>query len=82
MDTTTPALGLTEQEYRDELEQELIRAMRAEGGAPTIHAIAHSVARVAENDHLRMVEQLEAAGVRLDHEPLPPPGAASGWPMD
>ncbi|HSL65287.1 MAG TPA: hypothetical protein VK874_11575 [Gaiellaceae bacterium] len=82
MDATTPTLGLTEQEYRDELEQELIRAMRAEGGVPTIHAIAHAVARVAELDHLRLADQLAAAGLRLEHEAAAPPGAGSGWPMD
>jgi hypothetical protein len=59
------ALGLSEQEIRENLVEELIRAMRAEGGAPTIHAIAHSIARVLEDDHLRMAEQLERAGVRL-----------------
>jgi len=59
------ALGLSEQELRERLHEELLRAMRAEGGVPTIHAIAHSIARVLEEDHLRMVEQLERAGVRL-----------------
>jgi hypothetical protein len=39
--------------------------MRAEGNAPTIHALAASIARVLEQDHLRMAEQLEAAGVEL-----------------
>lgn len=58
-------LGLTESELRAELEQELVRAMHAEGDAPTVHAIAHSIARVLSRDHLRMVEQLEKAGVRL-----------------
>lgn len=58
--------GLSEQELREALEQELIQAMRAEGGAPTVHAIAHAVARVLELDHLRMAEQLEAAGVRVE----------------
>jgi hypothetical protein len=59
-------LGLSEQRLRDELEQGLIRAMRAEGGVPTVHAIAHAVARVIELDHLRLAEQLEAAGLRLE----------------
>ena len=58
-------LGLTESELRTELEQELARAMHAEGDAPTLHAIAHRIARVLSRDHLRMVEQLEAAGIRL-----------------
>ena len=58
-------LGLSEQEIREALEEELIRSMRAEGNAPTIHAIAHSIARILEQDHLRIAEQLERAGVRL-----------------
>jgi hypothetical protein len=57
--------GLSEQRLREGLEEELIRTMRAEGGAPTIHAIAASVARIIELDHLRMAEQLQAAGVAL-----------------
>jgi hypothetical protein len=57
---------LSEQELRGELEQELIRAMRAEGNAPTLHAIAHAVARVIELDHLRIAQQLERAGVPLE----------------
>ncbi len=59
-------LGLSEQELREELERELIQAMRAEGGAPTVHAIAHSIARILAQDHLRMAEQLERVGVRLE----------------
>jgi hypothetical protein len=59
------AFGLPEAELRAALEEELERAMRAEGDAPTIHAIAHSVARILELDHLRVAEQLERAGVRL-----------------
>ena len=35
-----PTLGLSEQELREMLTQELILAMRSEGDAPTIHAIA------------------------------------------
>lgn len=58
--------GLSEQELRELFEQELVQAMRAEGGAPTVHAIAHAVARVLEVDHLRIAEQLEAAGVHLE----------------
>jgi hypothetical protein len=38
-------LGLSEQELRGRLEEELTRATRAEGNAPTLHAIAHAVAR-------------------------------------
>lgn len=59
------ALGLSEQEIREGLEEELVRAMRSEGGVPTIHAIAHSIARILEQDHLRIAQQLERAGVRL-----------------
>ena len=60
------AIGLTEAELRQELMTGLLRAMRAEGEAPTVHAIAHSIARVLHEDHLRIAEQLERAGVRLD----------------
>lgn len=62
---TQSSLGLSEHELREALGEELELAFRTEGSAPTIHAIAHSVARVIELDHLRMAEQLEAAGVRL-----------------
>jgi len=58
--------GLSEQEVRDRLQEELLRAIRSEGDAPTIHALAHSVARILEEDHLRMAEQLERAGVHVD----------------
>lgn len=64
-DTEVPRLGLSEHELRRELERELIQAMRAEGGVPTVHAIAHSIARVLTEDHLRIAEQLRQAGVRL-----------------
>jgi len=64
-ETDVGTLGLSEAELRRELERELIQAMRAEGGAPTVHAIAHSIARVLAQDHLCMAEQLERAGVRL-----------------
>ena len=63
--STVSDLGLSEQELREGLEQELVTAMRAEGNAPTVHAIAHSIARILVADHLRMAEQLEQAGVRL-----------------
>jgi hypothetical protein len=59
-------VGLSESELRHELEEELMLAMRTEGEVPTIHAIAHSIARVLEQDHLRIAEQLERAGLRLD----------------
>ena len=67
MSTTTgiAVAGLSEAELRHELEEELVRAMRAEGDAPTIHAIAHSIARVIDRDHQRVAEQLQLAGVRL-----------------
>lgn len=64
--TRVSPLGLSEQELRDALGEELELAFRAEGNAATIHAIAHSVARVIVLDHLRMAEQLEKAGVTLD----------------
>jgi hypothetical protein len=65
--TTTKAtlLGLSEQELREALADELSLAFRAEQNTATIHAIAHSVARVLELDHLRIAEQLENAGIRL-----------------
>jgi hypothetical protein len=59
-------LGLSEQEIREGLEQELILAMRSEGGVPSIHSIAHSIARILELDHLRLEEQLRQAGVQLE----------------
>lgn len=64
-ESEVPMIGLSEQELRRELERELIQAMRAEGGVPTVHAIAHSIARVLTEDHLRLAEQLRQAGVRL-----------------
>jgi hypothetical protein len=57
-------LGLSEQELRDALADELELAFRTERGV-TIHAIAHSIARILELDHLRLAEQLERAGVVL-----------------
>jgi hypothetical protein len=61
-----PVFGLPEHELRSALEEEFVRAMRAEGEAPTVHAIAHSVARILELDHQRMAAQLERAGVSLE----------------
>ena len=63
--TTTTRFGLGEQELRESLQRELLAAMRTEGDAPTVHALAHSIARILEEDHLRMAEQLERAGVKL-----------------
>jgi hypothetical protein len=59
-------IGLSEQELREALQEELERAMRTEGERPTIHAIAHSVARVIELDHLRIADQLAQSGVRIE----------------
>ena len=62
-------IGLSEQELRELLEEELLRAMRTEGNVPTIHAIAHSIARIIEQDHLRIAEQLERVGVKVNGLP-------------
>ncbi len=62
-------IGLTEQEIREGLERELVQAMRSEGGVPTIHALAHSIARILHQDHLRIGEQLEHAGVPDERAP-------------
>jgi hypothetical protein len=62
--TKQTSLGLSEQELRDALMEELTLAYRAEHGE-TIHALAHSIARVIELDHLRIAAQLERAGIRL-----------------
>lgn len=59
------SLGLSEQELRDALIEELDLAFRTEGNTATTHAIAHSVARVIVLDHLRIAEQLERSGIRL-----------------
>jgi hypothetical protein len=63
--SSSAALGLSESELRHQLEAELGHAMRTEGEAPTIHAIAHSIARVLAQDHLRIAEQLERAGITV-----------------
>lgn len=63
--TKQTSLGLSEQELRDALIEELTLASRTEHGE-TIHAIAHSVARVIELDHIRLEAQLERAGIRLE----------------
>ncbi len=60
------SFGLSEQRLRDDLEDELLRRMRVEGDAPTVHAIAASIARILEEDHLRMADQLKAVGVALE----------------
>jgi hypothetical protein len=69
-----PVFGLEEHELRSELEEELVRAMRVEGEAPTVHAIAHSVARILELDHQRMAEQLARAGLSLEQHTQDPDG--------
>ena len=66
--------GLTEEELREQLVDELVLSMRTEGNVPTLHAIAHSVARVLGADHLRMADQLEQAGIELDPPPAEPTG--------
>lgn len=64
------AFGLPEHEVRQALEAELELAMRAEGDlpAPTARSIAHSVARILELDHRRMLDQLEQAGIRVPED--------------
>lgn len=63
--STQISLGLTEQELRNILTEELVSAFRSEGDTATIHGFAHSIARVIELDHLRIADQLEKAGVQL-----------------
>ena len=62
---TAARLGLSEQELRELLDEELERALHAQGGEWAPDVLAHSNARILHLDHLRIVEQLEAAGVRL-----------------
>jgi hypothetical protein len=63
---TAARLGLSEQELRKLLGEELERALHAQGGEWAADVVAHSVARILHLDHLRMLEQLEAAGLRLE----------------
>ena len=63
---TQISLGMSEQELRNVLTEELTISFRTEGNMATIHGIAHSIARAIELDHLRIAEQLEKAGVKLD----------------
>jgi hypothetical protein len=58
------SLGMSEQELREALSNELELAFRTEHGV-TIHGMAHSIARVIALDHLRLAEQLEREGIRL-----------------
>jgi hypothetical protein len=60
---------MSEQELRDALTEELALSFRAEGNTATIHGMAHSIARVIQLDHLRMAEQLERAGIKLEASP-------------
>lgn len=71
MESALTDLGLSEDTVRRELEGALLRAMHAEGDVPTVHAIAHAVARVIQLDHLAMAEQLRAAGIGLETESTP-----------
>ena len=63
---TQISLGMSEQEIRDALTEELALSVRAEGDRVTIHGMAHSIARVMELDHLRIADQLDRAGVKLE----------------
>ena len=63
------SFGLSEQRLREGLEEELVRYMRAGGEAPTIRAIAAAIARIIEQDHITMAEQLARAGIRLSSPP-------------
>lgn len=62
----TPVLGISEEELRERLEHELLLAMHVEGDRPTVHAIAHSVARILHEDHMRITEQLERVRISID----------------
>ena len=59
------SFGLSEQRLREDLEEEFLRYMRAAGEAPTVRAIAAAIARVIEEDHIAMADQLAQAGIRL-----------------
>lgn len=56
------SLGMSEQELRKALSEEFTIAFRTEQNTATIHAMAHSIARVMALDHMRIAEQLEKAG--------------------
>ncbi|HEU0245903.1 MAG TPA: hypothetical protein VFR38_02350 [Gaiellaceae bacterium] len=53
---------MSEQELRKALSEEFTIAFRTEQNTATIHAMAHSIARVMALDHMRIAEQLEKAG--------------------
>lgn len=63
-ETTQRSLGMSEQELREALSEELSLAFRTEQNTATVHAMAHSVARVIALDHLRLAEQLVPGGAR------------------
>jgi RNA-splicing ligase RtcB len=63
--TKQSSLGMSEQELRETLAEEFSLAFRSEQNTATVHAIAHSIARVIALDHLRIAEQLETMGIRL-----------------
>jgi hypothetical protein len=63
---SSAVFGLANHELRSELEEGLVRSMRAEGEAPTVHAIVLGVARILGLGHQRMATQLERAGVSLE----------------
>ena len=65
---TLMRLGLSEQELRRLLTEELERALQTQGGEWSADAIAHTVARILHLDHLRVLEQLESAGVKLESD--------------
>jgi hypothetical protein len=60
------SLGMSESAVRLRREDELAHAMKTESGVPTIHALAHSIARIiAENRHTAG-PQLAGAGLELE----------------
>jgi hypothetical protein len=56
---------MSEQELREALSEELTLAFRTEQNTATIHAMAHSIARVIALDDMRIAERLEGEGIRL-----------------
>ena len=55
---------MSEQELREALSEEFSLAFRTEQNTATVHAMAHSVARVIALDHLRLAEQRVPGGAR------------------
>ena len=64
-ETTHRSLGMSEQELREALSEELTLAFRTEQNTATIHGMAHSIARVIALDDMRIAEKLEREGIRL-----------------